>query len=240
MTTAEENLNSRICMGQLLLAGGFLKPEQLREALEVNACSKKRKRLGELLEEQHLLEHTETVALLHLQEHLKEHLAELAIDGGRGERLPDELHISLGQLLLDNGQITPEQLDQALEEHKRTHKRLGETLVEQQMLTEQALDGWLNLQKKLMAAATAALFLVGFASPATADLQYERPFAAEVAAIASQFDSDADFGDGWGDKRVLEKDIVAKHIPLGEVHLDDDGDSRLKLTKEGVEFSRKF
>ncbi len=241
MTNQNYNHDSRICMGQLLLAGGFLKPEQLKAALALRECSQREARLGEILEQQELLDHTETTALLHLQDHLQEHLTELSIDNRHGEKLPAELQLSLGQLLLDNEQITAQQLQDALAAHKRSHKHLGETLVEQQLLTEQALQGWLGLQQKLMAAATAAIFLIGFASPVTAaELQYERPFASEVAAMAGQLASTGDFGDGWGDRRMLDKAIDSKHIPLGEIHLDEDGDARLSLTKEGVQFSRKF
>ncbi len=58
--------------------------------------------------------------------------------------------IRLGDLLVDTGAITPEQLDAALEEQKTTSLRLGETLVNSGALTEgkllDALSSHLNLQ----------------------------------------------------------------------------------------------
>ena len=42
----------------------------------------------------------------------------------------------LGQILIEQGFITPEQLDQALEEHRRTPKSLGRTLIDMGMIKE--------------------------------------------------------------------------------------------------------
>ena len=56
----------------------------------------------------------------------------------------------LGDLLVDSGTITAEQLNDALEEQKSTGLRLGETLVKRGVLTEgkllDALSSHLNLQ----------------------------------------------------------------------------------------------
>ena len=46
---------------------------------------------------------------------------------------------SLGEVLLDGGLITPEQLDEAYEEHQRLGVSLGRVLVEREMLTEPQL-----------------------------------------------------------------------------------------------------
>ena len=42
----------------------------------------------------------------------------------------------LGQILIEQGFITPEQLEQALEEHRRTPKSLGRTLIDMGMIKE--------------------------------------------------------------------------------------------------------
>src|ERR1700693_6486330 len=42
----------------------------------------------------------------------------------------------LGQILIELGYITPEQLEQALEEHKQTPKSLGRVLIDMGMIKE--------------------------------------------------------------------------------------------------------
>ena len=55
----------------------------------------------------------------------------------------------LGDLLLKNGVIQPEELQRAMEEQGRDpEKRLGEILVEQEVLSEEDLQGWISLQVK--------------------------------------------------------------------------------------------
>jgi hypothetical protein len=53
--------------------------------------------------------------------------------------LSESLQLKLGQLLLDNREIAREQLDNALAEHKLSNRRLGEVLVEQQILSPDRL-----------------------------------------------------------------------------------------------------
>jgi type IV pilus assembly protein PilB len=50
----------------------------------------------------------------------------------------------LGELLLDNGLLTPEQLDAALSEQKRQRKPLGQVLLSQGLVDEKALAGVLS------------------------------------------------------------------------------------------------
>jgi len=45
----------------------------------------------------------------------------------------------LGQILIEQGLITPEQLDHALEEHRRTPKSLGRTLIDLGLIKESDL-----------------------------------------------------------------------------------------------------
>ena len=51
----------------------------------------------------------------------------------------------LGELLLENGLLTPEQLDVALEEQKRQRRPLGQVLLSQGLVDEKALAGVLSL-----------------------------------------------------------------------------------------------
>ncbi|MBT4522715.1 MAG: transglycosylase SLT domain-containing protein [Halieaceae bacterium] len=150
-------------IGQLLVSGGFINQTQLSDALEERSGSKKR--LGEILEDRSVINTVDTRAILRLQRQLDAHCVALSDDG----TLPEQLQLTLGQLLVDHGEITPLQLDSALATHQRNHTRLGATLVSQKSLTQSKLDFWLRLQRKLVAAAAAAVLVTGFASAAAAD-----------------------------------------------------------------------
>jgi type IV pilus assembly protein PilB len=55
----------------------------------------------------------------------------------------------LGELLVENGLLTPEQLDQALAEQQRQHLPLGQVLLAQGLVDEAALAGVLSLHFKV-------------------------------------------------------------------------------------------
>lgn len=70
-------------------------------------------------------------------------------------------HSRLGQILINKGLITRQQLDEAIKLQLTGHKRLGEILIEQGCLTERQLHKALRKQTNLRLAATlvAALML---------------------------------------------------------------------------------
>ena len=55
----------------------------------------------------------------------------------------------LGEMLVEAGLLTPEQLDRALEEAGQLQKRLGEYLVEERLVTPEDVAMTLSLQLKL-------------------------------------------------------------------------------------------
>jgi MSHA biogenesis protein MshE len=55
----------------------------------------------------------------------------------------------LGQLLLHDGIITIEQLDSALEHHKKNSCRLGESLLDCGSISDELLSKYLKTQEKL-------------------------------------------------------------------------------------------
>lgn len=57
-----------------------------------------------------------------------------------------KVHKRLGDLLLEHGKVTPEQLEQALEHQRKTHQRLGHALVSLGYLTEDDLMVFLTEQ----------------------------------------------------------------------------------------------
>lgn len=146
------------CIGQLLVDGGFINQRQLDEALEARSHSGKR--IGEILEEKRAISDVDTRAILQLQKRLDKAGVELGADGS----LPAQLQLSLGQLLVGNGEISEAQLDKALASHQRHRARLGEILVAQKSISAERLQFWLGMQRKLVAAATTAVLLAGFAT----------------------------------------------------------------------------
>lgn len=54
----------------------------------------------------------------------------------------------LGLILLENGVAKPSQIHLALEEQNRTGRRIGEILVEQEVISDSMLDVFLSMQKQ--------------------------------------------------------------------------------------------
>jgi hypothetical protein len=66
---------------------------------------------------------------------------------------PDLSSFSLGNILMASGQITVQQLQDALEQQKRSDKKIGELLVENGCLKQSEVDQGLHLQYVLVSAA---------------------------------------------------------------------------------------
>lgn len=123
-------------IGQILLDGRFLSRRKLDRALEEQKQTKEL--LGQVLVRMGVLRETDVAAPLLLQEHLG-HIED-AVRVAAGERQ------LLGALLVQSGKITARQLDQAIEEQKRTGERLGEVFTRLGMLTERQLNALLDFQ----------------------------------------------------------------------------------------------
>ena len=77
----------------------------------------------------------------------------------------------LGQILVNKGLITSQQLDAAIKLQLTSNKRLGEVLIEQGLLSRRQLDRALKKQSNLRLAATLVAALMSPFQMASADIQ---------------------------------------------------------------------
>lgn len=131
-------------LGQLLVAGNFISTYTLQQALSTQRQDGHR--LGEILVKRRDLSELEKQTILNLQEKLLQREQVIMSEGD----ITHALGLNLGELLLNSGEITPQQLDSALAQQFRQGLCLGEVLIEQQVLTPIRLAHWLQLQKKLL------------------------------------------------------------------------------------------
>jgi type IV pilus assembly protein PilB len=119
-------------LGELLVEEGLITPAQLEAALALQAALTPHLRLGEILVEQELLTR-ETLA----------RALRRALFGDAGPRP------RLGQLLVEAGLLDPARLEAALRYQQRTGLRLGEALLQLDLLPEphvrEALAGQLGV-----------------------------------------------------------------------------------------------
>jgi hypothetical protein len=130
----------RQLLGELLLEAGRITKDELEEALREQRTTKER--IGEVLIRKGLLTRREIDALLAFQ----------LVQGSPGEG-----PLKLGGLLVLLGQLTPEQLDEALQHQKESGLKLGEVLVKEGFTSREQVERGLGLQKKLLKAVIIAL-----------------------------------------------------------------------------------
>lgn len=134
MSTKKQNKRP---LGQILLDGGFLSPRDLELALEEQRQTNEL--LGQVLVRMGVLDPTDLKAALSVQQYLNE--PEDAVKAAAGARK------MLGELLVQAGHITNDQLERALTEQKRRGGKLGEVLVRMGLLTEHQLTHVLYFQQ---------------------------------------------------------------------------------------------
>jgi hypothetical protein len=147
---AHHSRMSTLRLGELLTAGGPVPPPHLDEALRRQA--QRGLPLGEQLIEMGLIERDELPELLELQAALRKSgstLSEQAV----AERL------RIGQLLVDAGIISAEQLASALARSRESGRRIGDTLVASGHLSRSVLERFLRRQRRLTAVALAGVAL---------------------------------------------------------------------------------
>jgi mannitol/fructose-specific phosphotransferase system IIA component (Ntr-type) len=133
----KRKLNKRF-IGQILIDGGFLPRQNIEAALEEQ--KKTNELLGQVLVRMHILDPVDVKVALSVQDHL--------------DRVEDAVKIAagvrrmLGDLLVQAGHITIEQLERAIVEQKRSGEKIGEVLVRQGLLTKRELYGVLDYQQK--------------------------------------------------------------------------------------------
>jgi mannitol/fructose-specific phosphotransferase system IIA component (Ntr-type) len=124
-------------IGQILVDGGFVSPQDLESALEEQRNTNDL--LGQVLTRMGVVDPTELKVALSVQEHL--HTLEDAVKATAGVRQ------LLGALLLQAGKINEAQLEQAIAEQKKSGEKLGEIFVRLGFLTERQLDALLDFQQ---------------------------------------------------------------------------------------------
>lgn len=135
---------TRMMLGEMLLTACRITQKQLDNALEEQ--KKTGEKLGEVLVRLGLLNQSEINVALSFQSHQ-----------GNGN-IPSCL--SLGELLISAGYITPGHLKSALALQKGSNKKLGEVLVDEGHCRQKHIEHGLKIQKQLVAAALiAALYL---------------------------------------------------------------------------------
>lgn len=89
--------------------------------------------------------------------------------------MANQLNSRLGQILVNKGLITPQQLDAAIKMQLTSKLRLGEVLVAQGLLTQKQLLKALRKQSNLRLAATLVAALMSPLQLASADIQRLQP-----------------------------------------------------------------
>jgi len=118
------NQTSKLKVGEMLIQEGFLTPEQLNQALTVQKSQKVYKPVGEICVELKFLSRRQLNKVLNKY----------------------QKRIRIGDLLINLGLITPEQLQEALRKQKEEGGKLGTILVNMGSITETALINTLTIQ----------------------------------------------------------------------------------------------
>ncbi len=135
--TATSPSPARRLLGRVLVDGGFVSPGDLARALEEQNHTNEL--LGEVLVRMEAADPEEIAAVVSIQSDLAS--LEDAVRSAAGVRQ------CLGELLRKARKVTPEQLEDALSEQRRTGEKLGEILVRRGVLTKGQLDAVLMFQK---------------------------------------------------------------------------------------------
>jgi hypothetical protein len=126
-------------LGRILLDGGFVEPKALNAALDEQI--KTERLLGDVLVDMGIISCAELDAVLWVQRDFSN--VQDAIRAAAGIRR------MLGELLISARLITSQQLDEALEEQKKTGEKLGEVLVRRGYITQRDLDITLAFQNQM-------------------------------------------------------------------------------------------
>jgi len=122
------NKPDKLRIGDLLVKEGVITEEQLQHALAIQKKQEAYSPLGEVCIKQKLLTRNQLHKIL----------------------TKYQKRISLGNLLINLGLITPQQLDEGLEEQKKTGGRLGGILVKKGFITENTLVDTLSIQMGIL------------------------------------------------------------------------------------------
>jgi hypothetical protein len=173
-----EAVSNRL-IGELFVERGLVSQSQLLVALELQ--QETGQQLGQILVERFGVERGDLAKVV------AEHWARLGEADEKASTRASESWRQLGEILVDRGFVTREQLVQALERQRQTGERLGEALIGQGVLSKFELAGSLAEQASTVGESTgeqsapAPVLPLVRAEPAVPDVD-ERPTAAEAEA----------------------------------------------------------
>jgi hypothetical protein len=135
-------LTSRL-IGSLFLERGLVSESQLRVALEIQRETGEQ--LGQILVERFGVSRKELASVV------AEQWAELGQSGSpEADARSNDSWQRLGQIFVQRGFVTPEQLDEALQRQRETGERVGEALVAQGAISKFELAGALAEQMAIL------------------------------------------------------------------------------------------
>jgi chitinase len=152
-------VGERQLLGALLVQSGHITDEQLNRVIAEQHRSGEK--LGVIFKRLGLLTEDQLKALLDFQ---------------HNQEVPHSSPLRLGNLLVATGQITRQQLEDALRQQTVTHKKLGEVLVESGYVSPSRIKYGVRLQKMLLNAVLAAIISFGMRSgseASTVGLQWD-------------------------------------------------------------------
>lgn len=125
-------------LGEFLLSRQVVNEQQLTEALEAQASALSHRFLGDIFIEQQVLSKTD------FESHLSDYLHKKAVDAREEE-------LMLGNLMVDGGAITQQQLDEVLkkQEDSSSNPPLGMMLVDEGLISTWQLEVYLSNQKAM-------------------------------------------------------------------------------------------
>jgi|GEM_PF-4302565 len=219
-------------MGELLLAGGFVRKRELDNALKLS------KRLNQpicqILQGQQRISTCEKRSLLSLQEKLRQ-----AVAGARAPQLGD-LGCRLGELLLACGKVTSTQLNKALAEQSQQKQPLGSILLRSGVISLQKLTECLQLQQKLMSAAAAVLLALSGSQTFADGNRGTAPAWGSLQANNFTTQASHSLREGWRKPGFTRTLLRTPYSQSDEILRSKNGKMVLRLTDTGVEFRTFF
>lgn len=209
-TGAQTASNRSARIGDLLVAGGFVLPSEIKAASEEQATS--HKPIGDILVSHGELDSQERDVVLRVQETLQHHPEE-------GFRLDaearNEAHVRLGDLLVEHGDIDARELEEALELQRQSRRPLGEVLVAQGSVRQSQIDRAVGMQRRLLAAVfSAGMAISGMGKAHAQEANVQVAMAAMKAAptvtVQAEADPDTDFVSVSGSERATLADLLPK------------------------------
>jgi len=173
-----ETLTARL-IGTVFVERGLLSESQIRVALEIQRETGQQ--LGQILVERFGVSRQELASVV------AEQWAEIGRSGSDIDPATNESWRRLGDIFVERGFVTPEQLEQALVRQRETGERVGEALVAQGSISKFELAGALAEQASALDLAAAEQAAAAQAETAPAPAQAE----ATVVSLAPRLEEPA-------------------------------------------------